>query len=81
MIRAKVICNQVLYSADQNGNKYQEQVKFSAVYGEEGTANKQWSKWTPSAQFEMYINNPDAFDKFRVGQFYFVDFTPTTKEA
>lgn len=48
---------------------------FSAVYGADGTANGDWSKWTPNGSLKMMINNPECFDKFEVGKEYFLDFT------
>lgn len=58
------------------GEKTQENVSLRAVYdGSED--NKQWSKWTPAAQFTLTITNPGAFDKLPVGKEFFVDFTPT----
>lgn len=38
-------------------------------------ANKSWSKWTPTGQLEMQINNPAALEQFKLGQCYFLDFT------
>lgn len=34
-----------------------------------------FSKWTPSASLGMSITNPALFDKFSVGQKFYVDFT------
>jgi hypothetical protein len=66
--------------ADSNGDKSQEELALSAVYsGSE--ANKQWSKYTPSASLTMTISNPAAFGKVLPGQFVFVDLTPTDKES
>ncbi len=50
-----------------------EEVQFQAVMGDE---NKEWSKWTPSGQVTMTINNPAALAQFEVGKDYFLDFTP-----
>ncbi len=49
-----------------------EEVKFAAVMGEE---NKEWSKWTPCGSLTMTINNPEALEQFKIGEFYFLDFT------
>ena len=44
--------------------------------------NKSWAKYTPGGQIEMTINNPEAFEQFRVGEYFLVDFTPApAKEA
>jgi hypothetical protein len=45
------------------------------VYGNT-EENKQWCKYTPSASFKIYINNPAAMDKLSKGHEFYVDFTP-----
>lgn len=35
-----------------------------------------FSKWTPNATFEMFIQNPDLNGKLLPGQKFYVDFTP-----
>ena len=54
------------------GPQYSDTVKLTAVAGDE---NKTWSKYTPSGSVELTISNPEAFDQFKIGEFYFVDFT------
>lgn len=76
VIRCKMRVSQVLHVKDADGTTSQEQVKLQAVYGDKGTANAEWSKWTPSANFDIYINNPQAFGKLSSGHEFFVDFTP-----
>jgi len=57
-----------------------EELTLNAVYtGSE--ANKQWSKYTPSASLTMTISNPLAFGKALPGQYFFVDLIPTDKES
>jgi hypothetical protein len=66
---------EVLLSKADDGSVDQERVKLYAVYG--GTEeNKQWAKYTPSATFEIYINNPAAMNKLSKGHEFYVDFTP-----
>lgn len=82
VIRLKMTVTSVKLCADSTGQKTQEEVGLNAVYSnEEGSANKQWSKWTPSASLTMTITNPDAFGKVLPGQFVFVDLTPCEKES
>jgi hypothetical protein len=69
--------DQVLHVKNADGTTNQEQVKLRAVYGEEGSPNAEWSKFTPSANFEIFINNPRAFNQLSQGHEFFVDFTPT----
>jgi hypothetical protein len=80
VLRLKCVVSSVKSVADSNGDKSQEELALSAVYsGSE--ANKQWSKYTPSASLTMTISNPAAFGKVLPGQFVFVDLTPTDKES
>jgi hypothetical protein len=81
-LRLKMVVNSVKKICDGEGNITQEEVSLNAVYSnKEGSANAQWSKWTPSANLSMYISNPDAFGKVLPGQFVFVDLTPTDKDS
>jgi hypothetical protein len=48
-------------------------VEMTPVQGDD---NKPWSVYTPSGKIEMTINNPSAYDQFKLGEEYFVDFTP-----
>lgn len=82
MLRLKMVVNTVTRNADQNGDINSEEITASAVYSDkEGSANKQWSKWTPSGQLRFNVNNPDALGKVLPGQFYYVDLTPTDKDS
>jgi hypothetical protein len=54
-------------------------VALSAVY-EDGGVNKSWAKSTPSGTITMQIDNPEAFAALELGAYFFVDFTPTTRE-
>jgi hypothetical protein len=62
-----------------NATQFSVEVRLTPVSGEE---NKTWNKWTPSGSITMTINNPDAYNAFKLGQAYFVDFTEApAKEA
>src|SRR5258705_50092 len=56
VLRLKMSIASVKSACDQTGAKSSEEVVLQAVYGKEGTANAQWSKWTPSAGLTMQIN-------------------------
>lgn len=75
-IRCKMRVNQVTHTKEADGSTSQERVELVAVYGPEGSENAQWSKWTPSAQFTIHINNPAAFGKLSQGHEFYVDFVP-----
>lgn len=82
MLRLKMVVNTVKRSADQSGDTQAEEITMSAVYSDkEGSANKQWSKWTPCGQMSFTVNNPAAFGKVLPGQFYYVDLIPTDKDS
>lgn len=82
MLRLKMSVSSVKSNADTSGNKSSEELALSAVYSsEEGSANQQWSKWTPSASLTMTISNPAAFGKVLPGQFVFVDISPCGKDS
>ena len=74
-MRAKFQVSEVIQRVDQNGAISGATVKMRADYGGEGTPNAAWSKWTPSGLLEMHITNPDAYNHFRPGQDYYLDFT------
>jgi len=83
MVRAKFRCVEKVVRHSQSafgsgGVADSEEVKLSAVMGEE---NKPWSKWTPSGEIRMSITNPEAVAQFEVGKDYFVDFTPCESAA
>lgn len=71
-IKAKFVC----ISNEQKDDQY-HLVKFTAVmHGSE--ENKSFSRWTPSANLEMWISDETpAATVFEVGKEYYLDFTPT----
>lgn len=79
-LRCKMRVSEVLQLKEPDGSISQERVKLQAVYGDT-PENKDWSKWTPNASFEIYINNPQAFGHLSSGHEYFVDFTSAAQEA
>jgi hypothetical protein len=58
-----------------------EMLKFhaiakSGVYPKDGTdENNTFAKWTPTADLNMTITNPDLFGKIRPGDTFYVDFS------
>lgn len=75
-IRAKM----KVLSVQASGNC--ELIKLSAVaknkaYPEDGSdENNSFARWTPSANLEMTITNPDLLGKITEGQEFYLDFTP-----
>jgi hypothetical protein len=68
-VRAKLVC-----TSNEPIEGEQKKVKFQAVIsGSE--ENKSFSRWTPSANLEMYISNETlAGDFFEQGKEYYLDF-------
>lgn len=82
MLRLKMVINTVKRCADSTGEVQSEEITASAVYSDkEGSANKQWSRWTPCGSLSFTVNNPDALGKVLPGQFYYVDLVPTDRDS
>jgi len=56
------------------------QLKMDVVYNDGDPANAQWSKATPSGSLWMNVTNPDVFDSFQLGKFYYLDFSPVEND-
>ncbi|MEW6775047.1 MAG: hypothetical protein AB1405_02015 [Bdellovibrionota bacterium] len=80
-MRLKMCIESVNRRADQDGQISAEEISARAVYGQEGSVNAQWSKWTPAGHLQFTVSNPEAFGKILPGQFYFVDLVPTDKDG
>ena len=79
ILRAKMKVQEVTHIMNDKGEIEQERVKLSAVYGQPGTENAEWSRWTPYAEFTIGINNPKAFNTLSKGHEFYVDFTPVDR--
>lgn len=81
-VRAKVRVVELktdLHNAPQSDPPQMQQVTVVAqpVFGgKDDEANREWSKWTPSGEIRLSITNPAAYEMFKLGKAYFVDFTP-----
>lgn len=82
VLRLKMMVNSVKTVHGSDGEPQSQELALTAVYSnKEGSANAQWSKWTPQANLTMVISNTDAFGRLNPGQFVFVDLTPTDKDS
>jgi hypothetical protein len=52
---------------------------FTPQYDTSIPEDQRFSKATPSGRFEMQVDNPAAIEQFKLGQAYYVDFTPVPK--
>ena len=76
MVRCKMKVTEIIdrSSSYAPGNVQESHsVKLQAVTDSE---NKSWAKYTPSGSVELQINNPEAFSHFKIGETFFLDFTP-----
>lgn len=74
MVRCKMVCTEKaerFNQWNQQAGKDNVTVKLTAANGPQ---NQTWSKYTPSGGIELQITNPEAFEQFKLGQAYFVDF-------
>lgn len=76
MLRAKFIVTQITKHSDGA-----ETVELGAANGRKDTVNAQWSKWTPSGNLRMQINNPEAQGKLIPGKYYFLDISEASEDA
>jgi len=51
-------------------------LRFSAQYDPSILEDQRFQKATPSASFEMQVDNPAAIAQFELGKSYYMDFTP-----
>jgi hypothetical protein len=78
VLRAKLRVSRVTHDKNGDGTTSQETVELHAVYSNDpASENAKWC-WTPSANFSLSINNPEAFGKLSSGHEFFVDFTPVS---
>jgi hypothetical protein len=82
-VRAKFRVNRIVDQKYMNRESGQEvvsarEVQMSPVFSpEEGSENRKFWTATPSGVLTMWINNPEAYGQFAVGQEYYLDFTPS----
>ena len=72
-MRAKLKCQSIsIYEGAYEAN-------LSAVYADGDLENASFSSTTPSANLRIMITNPLAYDFFKPGECYYLDFTPAPK--
>lgn len=54
-------------------------LKFAAQYDTTIPEDQRFQKATPSASAEFQIDNPAALEQFKLGEYYYLDFTPAPK--
>ena len=53
-----------------------KRLTFTPQYDTSIPEDQRFAKATPSGKFEMQVDNPAALEAFKLGQAYYVDFTP-----
>lgn len=82
-MRAKVRLGNVTPYKDTEGNVLSESLAFYGVarsdsYPEDGSdENNTFAKFSPSVDFKLTVANPALIGKFKEGEVYYVDFSPT----
>lgn len=56
-----------------------QELEFTAQYSPEVPEDQRFQKATPSASAKFQIDNPAAFEQFKIGDCYYVDFSPAPK--
>lgn len=51
-------------------------VVFQTCYDPSIPEDKSFNKATPNGQITMQVDNPAALEKLKLGDYYYVDFTP-----
>lgn len=54
-------------------------LKFNAQYDQSIPEDQRYCKATPSGTIEMQVDNPAALEQFKLGEYYYLDFTPAPK--
>lgn len=81
-MRAKMRVSAVEQVKTQEGTVTAEKLRFNAVakneaYPADGAdEDNTYARWSPTAELNIYVANPNLFGKFEVGQKFYVDFTP-----
>lgn len=74
-MRAKVRLNSILDSG------YSKTLKMAPVTGKATPEDAAFWKATPCGSIELQVDNLDAVKDMKVGQFFYVDFTPADEEG
>jgi hypothetical protein len=75
MVRAKF----QLVSETANAGTTAKNLTFQPRYDTSIPEDQRYSKATPSGELKMYVDNPAALEQLKLGQDYYLDFTPVPK--
>jgi hypothetical protein len=74
MVRCKMVCTEKAERFNQWSQQPEKETVVVKLTAANGPQNQTWSKYTPTGSIELQITNPAAFEQFKLGQAYFVDF-------
>lgn len=80
-MRAKFMVQSVEQHTNPDGTKSGETLRMHAVARSDGYPadghddDNTFARWSPSGEFRIYIANPNLWDKFVIGDKYYMDFT------
>lgn len=57
-------------------NQAVKHVKFQTCYDQSIPEDRSFTKATPNGQITMQVDNPAALEQLKLGEYYYVDFTP-----
>ena len=72
-VRAKLVLSAV------TERTYGKTLRFDAQYDNTIPEDQRFQKATPSGFCELSIDNPAALEQFKLGDAYYVDFSPVPK--
>ena len=61
------------------GKPGSKKLHFSAQYDTSIPEDRRFQEATPSGSIEMHVDNPIALEAFKLGDDYYVDFSPAPK--
>lgn len=76
-MRAKMVVSGVAPGSGCETLHFRAVCKSDGPYPADGSdENNSFARWTPMAELSMCVNNPDLLGQFKVGDTFYVDFTP-----
>ena len=77
-VRAKFRLNEI------RQNAYNPTVRtfvFHPVSADGTPENDRFNKYSPSGEFTIMVDNPAVIEQWKLGDYYYADFTATTQEG
>lgn len=75
MVRAKMRLDEIVSYAGGTAKT----VVFRPAYDASIPEDQRFMRATPSGELRMFVDNPAALDQLKLGEYYYLDFTPVPK--